>query len=77
MPNDEREQDRLDMQHALFKMGLDGRLFIAPLVKDDVEHILDVGCGTGLWCIDVADDMPRAQVLGFDLRYLEALCTDQ
>ena len=65
VPNDEREQDRLDMQHALFRMALDDRLFIAPLVKEDTQHILDVGCGTGLWCIDVADDMPNTQLLGF------------
>jgi tRNA G46 methylase TrmB len=62
------------MQHALFKMALDDRLFLAPLDKENTEHILDVGCGTGLWCIDVADDMPNTQILGFDLRFVVIPC---
>jgi tRNA G46 methylase TrmB len=62
------------MQHALFKMALDDRLFLAPIDKENTEHILDVGCGTGLWCIDVADEMPNTQVLGFDLRSVSVQC---
>jgi len=72
-PNDEPEQDRLDMQHAIFRYGLDGRLFLAPVPKDDLHNILDVGCGTGLWAMDVADHNPQAQVLGCDLRCVPAL----
>ncbi|KAK5114621.1 hypothetical protein LTR85_010198 [Meristemomyces frigidus] len=68
LPNDESEQDRLDLQHAVFRYALDGRLFLAPLLKDNLHDVLDVGCGTGLWAMDVADENPQAQVLGFDLR---------
>ena len=31
LPNDEREQDRLDLLHHIFRLILDGALFRAPL----------------------------------------------
>ncbi|KXL44442.1 hypothetical protein M433DRAFT_277895 [Acidomyces richmondensis BFW] len=67
LPNDENEQDRLNLQHHLCRIALNGRLYLCPLPKDEIHDVLDVGCGTGLWCIDVADELPHAQVLGFDL----------
>ena len=68
MPNDANEQDRLDMQHRIFVTALDGRLYRAPLPPGDIGHVLDVGCGTGLWCMDVARNSPQAGIVGFDLR---------
>jgi tRNA G46 methylase TrmB len=68
MPNDEQEQERLDMQHHIYRMALDDKLFLAPVAKEKLLDVLDVGCGTGMWCIDVADENPQAQVLGIDLR---------
>ena len=56
------------MQHHIYRFALDNKLFLAPLPKEGLHDVLDVGCGTGLWCIDVADENPQAQVLGFDLR---------
>lgn len=47
VPNDEAEQERLDLLHHLFRMMLDGALFAAPISKD-VQRILDVGTGTGI-----------------------------
>jgi len=41
-------------------------LFRAP-VGDDVQRILDVGTGTGIWAIDVAEAHPTAEVVGTDL----------
>ncbi|KYG41676.1 hypothetical protein M433DRAFT_169355 [Acidomyces richmondensis BFW] len=67
LPNDDEEQDRLDMQHAIYRFALDGRLYLAPLAKEKLHHVLDVGTGTGAWSIDMADENPQAQVLGFDL----------
>jgi methylase of polypeptide subunit release factors len=57
------------MQHQIYQTALNGRLYLAPIAKEDVLEVLDVGCGTGMWCIDVADELPQAQVLGFDLRF--------
>ena len=68
LPNDANEQDRLDMQHHLYRIALDDQLFLAPMVDTNVRNVLDVGCGTGLWAIDVAESLPEAKVVGFDLR---------
>jgi tRNA1(Val) A37 N6-methylase TrmN6 len=47
LPNDEAEQDRLDLQHHLFRLTADGALYLAPIPKD-VHNVLDAGCGTGI-----------------------------
>ena len=65
-PNDELENDRLDFQHALFLRTLGGKLHLAP-IPEDVQNVLDVGTGTGIWAIDFADEYPSARVVGTDL----------
>lgn len=64
-PNDEEEQDRLDLQHAMFRMLLGGRLYLSPI--DDPRQILDLGTGTGIWAMEIADQYTTAQVIGVDL----------
>jgi SAM-dependent methyltransferase len=67
-PNDEPEMDRLDLQHHIFSLTFDGKLFTCPdAQKRQIHHVLDVGTGTGIWAIDFADEYPEAQVLGVDL----------
>ncbi|RDW57070.1 hypothetical protein BP6252_13885 [Coleophoma cylindrospora] len=66
MPNDEIEQNRLDMQHKLCLMTLNGKLHLAP-IKKDPHHVLDIGTGTGIWAIDFATKYPSANVIGSDL----------
>jgi len=46
-------------------------LIIAP-VKDPKE-ILDIGCGTGLWAVEVADEYPQSQVQGIDISPVQPL----
>ncbi|SLM33355.1 S-adenosyl-L-methionine-dependent methyltransferase-like [Lasallia pustulata] len=65
IPNDESELDRLDLQHHLLTTLLDGKLHLAPL--KDPKKILDLGTGTGIWAIDMADLYPDAIVIGTDL----------
>lgn len=73
-PNDSPEADRLDLQHHLCSLTFDGKLFTAPIPKDKkLNHVLDVGTGTGIWAIDFADDHPEANVLGIDLSPSELL----
>ncbi|CCF43477.1 TAM domain methyltransferase [Colletotrichum higginsianum] len=69
MPNDETENDRLDLQHHLFRLTFEGRLGNAPPIEPDakVGRVLDLGCGTGIWAIDYGDEHPETEVLGIDL----------
>jgi len=67
-PNDEPENDRLDLQHHLFTLTLEGKLFTAPIPKEQTLHrVLDVGIGTGIWAVDFADEHPETEVIGVDL----------
>ncbi|KAI2794541.1 hypothetical protein POX_a01140 [Penicillium oxalicum] len=64
-PNDEQELDRLDLQHHMFKLVMDGRLYNAPL--ENPKQILDVGTGSGIWPIEMAQLFPEASITGTDL----------
>jgi len=66
MPNDETEQDRLDLTHHLFLLTLGGALYVAPL-GDSVHRVLDCGTGTGIWALDMGETHPTAEVIGVDL----------
>ncbi|RDW85258.1 hypothetical protein BP6252_02848 [Coleophoma cylindrospora] len=66
LPNDEKEQERMDLKHHIFTLILGGRSFVAP-VGPNPQRILDVGTGTGIWAMEVADAYPGADVLGTDL----------
>ncbi|QKX54523.1 uncharacterized protein TRUGW13939_01610 [Talaromyces rugulosus] len=48
-----------------FTLVLRGQYHLAPL--DEPQNILDLGTGTGIWAIDVADTYPSARVIGNDL----------
>ena len=65
-PNDDVEQDRLDMIHHVFFRTLNDRLFIAPINPDGLD-ILDIGTGTGLWAIELGEEYPGATIVGNDL----------
>lgn len=71
LPNDQREQERLDLQHHIWRLLVGGRLYTAPLVAPEGDEeemrILDLGTGTGIWAIDMADEFPNAAVFGVDL----------
>ncbi|PLB48668.1 S-adenosyl-L-methionine-dependent methyltransferase [Aspergillus steynii IBT 23096] len=80
-PNDEQEQDRLDLvcvlhdasaihanpaqSHHIYRMLLKGELCRAPIKNPG--RVLDIGTGTGIWAIDFADEHPNSEVIGNDL----------
>ncbi|RHZ58998.1 hypothetical protein CDV55_104024 [Aspergillus turcosus] len=65
LPNDEQEQDRLDLSHHIYRMLLKGELHAAPIKNP--RRVLDIGTGTGIWAIDFADAHPESEVIGNDL----------
>ncbi|KAG2418584.1 hypothetical protein HFD88_001685 [Aspergillus terreus] len=70
LPCDEEEQDRLDFLHTVFMAAL------SPPGLIHVPHppngrFLDLGCGTGLWAIEVAKAYPKAFVVGADISAIQ------
>lgn len=82
VPNDEEEQgnsksacilpdliltspDRMDLEHTLWRFMLEQKLYLAPVQTP--QKVLDIGTGTGIWAIEVADELPNASVIGTDL----------
>jgi SAM-dependent methyltransferase len=72
LPNDESEQDRLDLQHHILKMCLDGEL-TASNIPSTAQHIFDVGTGTGIWAIEMGDKFESAQITGVDVSPIQPL----
>ncbi|BDD58241.1 hypothetical protein MAP00_003532 [Monascus purpureus] len=66
VPNDEKEQDRMDFLHHIYGLILDGKLQKAP-IDQNIQRVLDIGTGTGIWAIEFADEYPSAHVIGTDL----------
>lgn len=64
LPSDLQEINRLDFQHFMLRYALQGN-YLAPI--QNPRMILDVGCGTGRWAIEMARQFPAAQVVGLDL----------
>ncbi|KAK3327405.1 S-adenosyl-L-methionine-dependent methyltransferase [Cercophora scortea] len=66
MPMDNVELDRIDMCHAKYYALLEKKRFLAP-IGDNPQRILDLGCGTGIWTIDIAEMFPSADATGVDI----------
>lgn len=64
LPKDPQEVQRLDFQHFIVRQELHGN-YLAPL--DRPKSILDLGCGTGRWAMEMAAEFPSANVVGMDL----------
>lgn len=65
-PYSQEEAERLELMHSIFTMTTDGYLHLAP-INWHPQRILDIGCGTGTWCIEMADAYPSAEVVGVEL----------
>lgn len=65
-PNDEQQNEGLDLIHNALLILLDNQLCLAP-ISSTSQRVLDVGTGTGIWAIDFGDQYPTAQVIGTDI----------
>ncbi|RKL18648.1 hypothetical protein BFJ70_g14240 [Fusarium oxysporum] len=65
-PNDEKQLEALDLIHHWLTLMLDDKLFLPP-IGDNPQKILDIGTGTGIWAINVADEYPSANVIATDI----------
>ncbi|KAI5796435.1 S-adenosyl-L-methionine-dependent methyltransferase [Geopyxis carbonaria] len=71
LPNDETEQDRLDLYHHQNLLMLGGRLHVAPLKPENLARVLDCGTGTGIWALDMGEAHPEAHIIGADLSAIQ------
>jgi len=78
LPADRREMDRLSLQHNIWKL-----MFRDLYPTDAEEHVskalqvremghrqpavLDIGSGSGIWAVEMANKFPHARVIGIDL----------
>lgn len=65
-PNDAPYQSYEATVHHLWLLTLRDRLFLAPL-SPSPTRILDIGTGTGLWAVNMADAYPTAEITATDL----------
>lgn len=64
LPKDLGETNRLNFQHFLLRQLLQSN-YLAPLTQAP-QAILDVGCGTGRWAIEMAAQFPDSNIIGLD-----------
>lgn len=57
--------DRNDIQHCKFTLLMNNQLHLAPL-NPNPHRILDLGTGSGIWAIDMAEKHQSASVIGVD-----------
>jgi ubiquinone/menaquinone biosynthesis C-methylase UbiE len=65
LPKDAQEDERLRFQHYALHHAFSNH-YLAP-ISPDTRTILDVGSGTGIWAIDMAQQFPHAHIIGVDI----------
>lgn len=66
LPCDDEEQDRLDLLHKITTEARVGDgLIYTPQPPN--THVLDLGCSTRIWAINVAYKYPNGFIAGMDL----------
>ncbi|KAI8078284.1 S-adenosyl-L-methionine-dependent methyltransferase [Gilbertella persicaria] len=68
LPNDQKEVERLHLNHLMFKNVLGG-LYKSPMHEQLQKgiRVLDIGCGPGMWTLDMARLYPNSEFIGVDM----------
>ncbi|KIO30068.1 hypothetical protein M407DRAFT_20923 [Tulasnella calospora MUT 4182] len=73
LPADQDEHSRLDMQHRALKLTMNSLYAQREQVKETLSRkdrrtaLLDVGTGSGIWAIEMAEEFPNTNVTGIDI----------
>ncbi|KAH8195872.1 hypothetical protein TruAng_009948 [Truncatella angustata] len=74
MPVDEDELDRLDIFHKFYTVARKEDAFGGlheAVISTNNPRVLDLGCGTGIWAIDMADRYRYGKFIGLDLNFTQ------
>nr|CEG05395.1 unnamed protein product [Fusarium clavum] len=56
----------LRSSHHFTLLLLEDKLHLAPL-RPDLQKVLDIGTGTGIWAIDFANEHPHVEVVATEI----------
>ncbi|KAF9454304.1 S-adenosyl-L-methionine-dependent methyltransferase [Macrolepiota fuliginosa MF-IS2] len=77
LPHDVQELNRLDVQHRMWLLMVGGLYpselssVVERLMTSGTPRIMDVGCGSGIWAVEMAKQFPQAEVIGIDITPLK------
>ncbi|KAI9012103.1 S-adenosyl-L-methionine-dependent methyltransferase [Phycomyces nitens] len=65
----ENEAERIELKNDLVKLAFHDE-FPTPVDFASLENgrVLDIGCGPGSWCLDLAADFPELEIIGLDFQ---------
>jgi SAM-dependent methyltransferase len=63
---DGAETARLFLQNELITQAMGG-VFVRGVPREEIFHVLDLGCGPGGWALEVARKYPDMEIIGVDL----------
>ena len=66
LPNDETENNRMDMIHEMCLVLLRQKLYLAPIKSP--KRVIDLGTGTGMWAVDFG----KSVCWGWPVQYTDA-----
>ncbi|CAG8473303.1 12885_t:CDS:2 [Ambispora leptoticha] len=71
-PIDDVEIDRLIMEHFVIRHSWKSKNFISPIERELKlgVNVVDIGCGSGTWVLEMASEYPYSTITGVDFSTL-------
>ncbi|GBB98549.1 hypothetical protein RclHR1_03260007 [Rhizophagus clarus] len=69
LPNDEMEMSRISLEHVILRYIWQGN-YLSNIEKRLIEgntKVIDLGCGTGQWTIEMSSKYPLSTFIGIDI----------